>query len=275
MKINKIINRLLLLLIITHSSQIFSQSKIVSASEFKMIEARIEKELANDKLSPSKKFILNMKAAAEAYQFRFYDKANKYYSNAIALKVDSDKSEAYINKIAIAVLSEEKRKIRDNLNEAISYFDENKKFKTSGVEYYLDSIKKSVSSEPSKDVSGFYGAYAREESLKNLLKDKQYQKAFSLYTEDGIKKSNDSFNVVVYDSLNILLNKKSVKHLYCDKEYKENRYAYVYSVLICGLLNDYLETGKFAEKNMKKAERYFSKTDVKNHFLLDMVKDIK
>lgn len=275
MEFKKTIKALLLLAVFTHSSQTFSQSKILSPAEFKMVEDRIEKELANPKLDSATKFIINMKVGAEAYQYRFFDKAFRYYSNAIALKVENDKAEAYINRVAIAIVSEDKRKIRDNLNEAISYFEENKKFKTTEVELYLDSVKKSMSSEPQKAVSGFYGAYVREENLKNLLKDKKYQKAFSLFSEDGIKKSEDSFNVVVYDTLNILLNKKSVKHLYCDKEYKENLHAYVNSVLICGLLNDYLESGKFSDKKMKKAERYFLKTDAKNNFLLDMVKDIK
>lgn len=273
----KIKKSLVILLCLLNSSGAFSESKIVKPKELKMIEERVAKELASNKNDPSKKFLLNMLAARETYQFRFYDKAFTYYGQAIAVNAPENKTEAYINRIAISVLSKDKTKIGSTLNEAKNYFKANPQHKTKEVDYYLSAIDKSLSTsvDETAKVEGFYGMYASEEAFKNLLIAKEYQKAFSMLNAEGIKKAQNSFNITAYDSLNVLLNKKDVKELYCNKEYKEFPNAYAYSTLICGLLNDYLKTGKFSDQKLKRAETFFAVEDKEKKYLLDMVKEIK
>lgn len=277
MKIKKKINYFLLISISVFSTNVFSQSKVITSSKLKMIEDRVAKELADHKNDPSKKFLLNMLAARETYQFRFYEKSFNYYSNAIAINVPENKTEAYINRIAISILDKDKKRISSTLNEAKNYFDKNSKLKTKEVEYYLNAIDKSLASsvDDTSKVEGFYGMYTSEESFKNLLKNKEYPKAFSLLNSEGIKKAQNSFNITTYDSLNVLINKKNVKLLYCNKEYNEYPNAYAYSTLICGLLNDYLKSGNFSDKKMKRAEKFFEEEDTDKKYLLDMVKEIK
>lgn len=256
---------------------VFSQSKIISDKDVKIIEEQVEKELNNPKNDSAKKFQLNMLTAREAYQFRFYDKSFHYYSNAIAMDVDADKTEAYINRIAISILANDKKRITENYDDAKKYFSKNQKYKTQSVDYYLATIEKSLSLDPSIGPRpvGYLGAYAQDENFTNLLKNKQYQKAFSLIDSEKIKKSKSTLQVTSFDTLNVLLNKKNVKELYCNKDFKKFPDDYSYGILVCRLLNDYLKDGKFSAKNMKRAETYFKAEDPGKQYLLDMIKEIK
>lgn len=273
----KPLTTVLIFILSANPFSLFAESKILTEQDMKTIEDRVEKELADKKNDPTKKYFINIATAREAYQFRFFDKADHYYSNAIALNVKEDKTEAYINRIAIAIVSKDKKRISDTYNEAKNYFEKNKKLQTKEVTYYLTSIEQSLSStDPgAAKIQGFYGMYTTDENFKNLLKSKQYEKAFSLLNPEGMKTSEDSLRITSYDTLNVMLNKKNVKELHCNKEFKEFPDAYAYSTLICGLLNDYLKTGTFSANRMKRAETYFKEEAQEKKYLLDMVREIK
>lgn len=264
------------ILITIASQSIFAQddSKIISPKELALIESRIQSELSSKKLSNDKKFLLNTVAGRELYQFRFYLRAQKYYEDALNIKSNENKTEPLVNLIAIAINLNDKALAETQYKKALDYFDKNKKYKTSEVDYYLKSIAAYLNNKEIKKVEGFYGAFAREENLINLIKNKEYLKAFSALNPEGVKKSTNNFNIIVYDSLNTLINKNKVEELYCTKDYQLYPKAYTYSVILCGLLNDYKSTSQFSAEKMKRAESYFSTDNTEKMYLLEMVKEI-
>jgi len=252
------------------------ESKILSKKDLKKIEDRVQQELKNKNLSEQKKFYLNLLAGRELYQYRFYDKAARYYQNALDMKVSENKSEAYINLMAIAIDKNDKDKVRTLYQDSKSYFEKNPQYKTADIEYYFKTIENYLPSKDQKNppqVTGFYGRFAHEENLINLLKAKEYHKAFSLLNPQGMAQSTSDFNITVYDSLNVLLNRKDVKTLYCNKQYKQYPDSFAMSTIICSLLNDFLDKGKFEEKHLKTADLYFKENSEKK-YIFDMVSEL-
>lgn len=251
-----------------------SDSKIVTPKELAAIEAAVEKKLQSKNIDNKSKFYGNLLAARELYQYRFYAKSEKYYKTAIKVNINENKSEAYINLIAIALIEENKVKAAAAFAEAKKYFSDHSEYKKEEINYYLTSIDSYLGSG-TKPVKGFYARYTMEENLIDMLKKKEYLKAFSSLNPEALKESKSSFDITVYDILNVLINKKTVKNLYCDEDYKKYPDSYAYSVLICGLLNDYLEKGSFNQKRMEKTEKYFNEEASDKNYLLAMIKDVK
>jgi uncharacterized protein YlxP (DUF503 family) len=250
-----------------------NESKIVSPKEMKQIEEKLEEALKTKNLDKKKKSSLYLLAARELFQYRFYDKAEKYLLSAIQMDSEDNKSEAYINLIAIAIIQKDKSKVQAMLDQAKIYFTKNNQYKNKEINYYLESIENYLL--PNKEVSGLYGAFVQEEKLINLIEQKDYQKAFSLFNAKEIMNTTDDFNIVIYDTLNVLLHKKAVQTLFCYKQYQKYPKAYVYNIILCGLLNDYLQQGKLDPKHLKRAESYFQKDDKRKMYLLKMLKDLK
>lgn len=252
-------------------------SKILSKKDLKKIESRVQDELKGKNLTTEKKFFLNLLAGRELYQYRFYDKSAQYYRNAIAMNVDENKTEAYINLVAIAIDKGDKEKVRSLYNESKAYFAKNPQFKTSEIDYYLSTLEnylpqKAGDKEPPK-IEGFYGRFAQEENLINLIKAKDYQKAFSLLNPEGVARSTNDFNITVYDSLNVVLKKKNAGQLYCSKQYKQYPDSFAMSTIVCSLLTDYLQKGKFDDKHVKTANLYFKENSDKQ-YIYDLVNEL-
>lgn len=252
-------------------------SKILSPKELKKIEERVQDELKGTNLSTEKKFFLNLLAGRELYQYRFFDKASQYYRNAIAMNIDENKTEAYINLMAIAIDKGDKEKVRALYKETLDYFTRNSQFKTKEIDYYLSTIEnylpgKSSEKNPPK-VEGFYGRFAHEENLINLIKEKNYEKAFSLLNPDGVARSTSDFNITVYDALNVVLKRKNAGQLYCSKQYKQYPNSFAMSTIVCSLLTDYMEKGKFEDKHVKTANLYF-KENPEKQYIYELVNEL-
>ncbi len=269
----------LLLCIFFYSNSISAlepDSKILSKKELKKIEERVQQELKNKSLPEEKKFFLNLLAGRELYQYRFFEKAARYYQNAIEMNVSENKSEAYINLIAIAIDKNDKEKVRSLYEDSKNYFQKNPQFKTADIDYYFKTLENYLPLKKNQmppEVKGFYGRFAHEENLINLIKAHEYQKAFSLLNPQGAAQSTNDFNITIYDSLNVLLHKKEVKTLYCNKQYKQYPDSFAMSTIICSLLNDYLEKGKFEDKHVKLADLYFKENSEKK-YIYDMVGEL-
>lgn len=244
-------------------------------TQMRLIDSRMAKELADK--PPSERFLANMTAGREAYQFRYYEKSYAYYANAIAIDVNLDKTEAHIKRIAIAVLANDQQRISDNLGEAKKYFFFHPEFKTEAIASYLDSIEQSLNVEPAAKShgGGFFGVYVRDENFENLLKNKKYDQAFAMLDPEKVKHSDNSFHVIAYDMLNVLRNGKKVKNLYCNQVYEQYPKAYTYDMLLCGLLNDYLKTGTFSGQKMQRTRTYFAEEDRDRSWMLGMIGDMK
>lgn len=251
------------------------QSKILSKKDFKAIEDRVESELKGKNLSNEKKFFLNLLAARELYQYRFFDKASHYYKNAIEMNVPENKTEAYINLMAIEISKGNKEKVRQLYSESKNYFSKNPQYKTADIDYYLKTIENYLpGNKNAPEVTGFYGRFAHEENLINLIKAKEYEKGLSLLNPDSIAHSTSDFNITAYDVLNVLVHGQNVKELYCDKQYKQYPNSFAMSTILCSLLNDHLKVGKFSEKNLKTANLYFKENSEKN-YMFEALKEIE
>jgi hypothetical protein len=263
-----------LLILIFCFNSYSDDSKIMTLTDLKTIESEIQVKLESKVSTAKDKFYINLLAGRELYQFRFYEKSERYYREAIQSNVSENKTEAYINLIAISIEQKNKSKVATELVEAKKYFIKNPSLMKSEIKYYLNSIDGYLgnSSEP---IRGFYARFNQEENLIGMLKNKEFIKAFSSLKPESLKESNNSLEIIIYDSLNVLVNKKAAKNLYCEADYKKYPDSYSYSILICGLLHDYLQNGYFDKNRLVRAEAFFKEEASDKKYLLDMVKEIK
>lgn len=269
-------NLLLFSFVLSISTNIKAQSTVVTTKEVQAIEAQVDKELQSSKLDNKKKLIATSLAGREFYQYRFYDKSKKYYQAAIAIDTKENKSEAYINLVAIAFINKDKKEIQKAYDEAQKYFGQNKRFKSQEIGYYLTSIEGYLAGKNKTNIKGFYGRFVEDANLVDLIKNKKYSEALSVLNPEALDPNGmNSLDFISYDALNVNVNKKNVKSLYCTEEFKKYPEAYTYSILICGLLNDYLTNDKFDEHRLKRAEKYFAEMDSEKAYLLEVVKEIK
>lgn len=250
------------------------QSKLITPEQLKAIEEQVDSELLSNKLDNKKKLIANLLAGREFYQYRFFDKSKKYYQSAKSIEVQENKSEAYINLMAIALLSKDKKELQTAYAEAVQYFKKNPDYSSESTQYYLQAIEGHLTGKSKKAVKGFYGQFVSEANLIELVKSKQYAEALSKLNPErmgGV--DNTNLETIIYDLLNVKLNKK--KALACSDEYKKYPNAYTYSILICGLLNDYVNTSKLNPERLKRAEKYFAEEAPDKSYMLEVVKEMK
>lgn len=264
---------LLLLPMVLSTAFAAPQSTIISSKDLEKIEAEVQNKLQSSLVDDKKKFFVNLLAGRELYQYRFYDKSKKYYQDAIDLKVKENKAEAYINLMAIASNNKDEAGLKAEFEAAKKYFADNSKYKTPEIGYYLNAVEKRLSGKG--EVPGFYGYFAEESNLIESIKNKEFEKGLSALNPEALKNSQNSFNIIAYDTLNVAVNKKNVKDLYCAPEYKKYPNAYTYSIIICGLLSDYLKQGKFDQKKLARAQTYFKEENQEKKYLLEAVEGIK
>lgn len=255
-----------------HSS---TQSKLITPEQLKAIEEQVDRELSSSKIDNKKRLIANLLAGREFYQYRFFDKSKKYYQAAKSVDTNENKTEAYINLMAISLVSKDKKELKEAYDEAVKYFKENSKYNSDDIKYYMTSIESYLSGKNTNAVKGFYGQFVKEENLVDLVKAKKYAEAMSILNPEKIGEGDITLEVIIYDTLNVALNKKNVKKLFCERELIKYPNAYSYSTLTCGLLSDYLKTSKFNSERLKRAESYFSEIDSGKSYLLEAVKGIK
>lgn len=252
------------------------QSKLITPEQLKAIEEQVDRELQSNKLDNKKKLVANLLAGREFYQYRFFDKSKKYYQAAINIEVQENKSEAYINLMAIALLSKDKKELQTAYVEAVDYYKKNPAYSSESTKYYLQAIESHLTGKSKEAVKGFYGQFVSEANLIGLVKSKQYAEAFSKLNPErmgGV--DNTNLETIIYDLLNVKINKGHVKTLACNDEYKKYPNAYTYSILICGLLNDYMNTSKLNPERLKRAEKYFTEEAPDKSYMLEVVKEMK
>jgi TPR repeat protein len=268
---------LILIILFVFNYSAYSQSKILTSNELKVLEDRLNSELANKNLPDKKKFFLTLFAARELMQFRFYEKAQVYYQKAIEMKLGENATESYINLIAIAIIEKDKNKVKIAYENALDYYTKNPKLKTLSIDYYLTSIAvylNTKDADKKNNIKGYYGHFLQDENLVNLLKNGSFDEAFSLLNPDKIKGSTNDIGIITYDVLNVYINKKATKELFCEKNLKLYPNSFAASIVLCVLLTDYLKLGAYTDKNLKRAKLYFDENP-ERQYLFDIVKKIK
>lgn len=114
-----------------------------------------------------------------------------------------------------------------------------------------------------------------EVNLKNLLKNKAYEKAILSLNPEKLNEPANAQYRIVYDLLNVKIKKRAVKKLYCFDDYQKNPEDYQYSNLLCDLLIDFLRDGKLGNDHIKIVEESFFKDNLKEIYLLQVAKDLK
>ena len=125
-----------------------NDSKIIDQKDLTAIEEKVQTELKSSTLSEDKKFLINIIAGRELYQYRFYDKAKTYYENALKINTAENKTEALVNLIAIAINKKDKEKVKMLYEEAQKYYAKNSAFKGSEIDYYLNTVERRRFSGP-------------------------------------------------------------------------------------------------------------------------------
>jgi hypothetical protein len=263
-----------LLICTSGNAQSRIHSKLITQEQLEIIEKQIDSELQSKKLDRKKKLIANLLAGREFYQYRFFDKSKKYYQSAITIEIQENKSEAYINLMAIALLSKNKKELQQAYTQALDYYKKNPKYSTESIQYYLQAIQGHLTGKTKEAIKGFYGQFVSESILIELVKNKQYSEALSKLNPERMGGTeNTNLETIIYDLLNVKINK--AKTLSCNDEYEKYPNAYTYSILVCGLLNDHIKDAKLDPEKLKRAEKYFSEEAQDKAYLLEVLKELK
>lgn len=180
----------------------------------------------------------------------------------------NDKKLSSHKKYMLAVLAARELKRLKTPERAIAFYQIAKDTK---INENKIEIMQALSKKNKKNDSIFF----YDVNLKILLKNKSYERAILSINPDGLIKPDNRKYRIIYDLLNVKIKKRSITKLYCYDEYQKNPDDYQYSNLICGLLVDYLQNGKIGNDQIKVVEEYFFMHDLKERYLLQVVKDLK
>lgn len=180
----------------------------------------------------------------------------------------SDKKLSPHKKYTLAILAARELKQLNHHDKAMEYYRIASEFKVDeNRNEILIALKKK---DPAPKSIFFF-----EVNLKQLLKNKSYEKALLSMDPDQLNEKENAHYKIIYDLLNVRVKKMSVKKLYCLDDYQKTPDEYQYSNLMCEMLNDYLREGKIGNDHIKILEEYFFKYDLKERYLLQVVKDLK
>lgn len=249
-------------------------SAVAAPQEIEMVEKALQNELASKEYTNDKKFFIILGAAREFYIYRSYDKARQYYEQAIAQDTKENKSEAYINLLAIEFNARNKDAVQTEYARARSYFNENSKYFTEDIKSYFSLVDNYLNDDQQTNITGFYGHFSREENLISLLKKKDFERALASLNPEAIKDSKNDFAKIAYDLLVVHKNKRNIKELQCEAKFKQYPHAYTYHILLCDLLIQYLEDGQFRKDSLERTEIYFKDTDKDRAYLFEILKEI-
>lgn len=150
------------------------------------------------------------------------------------------------------------------------------------LEYYklardlkVDENQNEVISALSKKTEKNKSLFFYEVNLKQLLKNKSYERALLSMDPERLTEKENTRYKIIYDLMNVRIRKNAVKKLYCLDDYQKNPEEYQYSNLMCEMLTDYLREGKINNYHIKNLEEYFFKHDLKERYLLQVAKDLK
>ncbi len=250
-------------------------STILSNQELSKLESQYEKEIKDSKLAPDKKLIVTLIIARELYQYRFYDKALSYFDRAIEINSTQDKSEAYINRVTMALIKNDQSLISKYIEETQAYFTNNPKYYTAENKYYIDSVSAIYSPTKMEVPPHYYASYVIEAQIKVLMKLKKYPEALVKLNALEVASSKDNSLILSFDLLRFLTNAADKNKLLCKKQFDQYPKAYTYSSILCGLVIQKISAKKIASKDLKRAEIYFKEDNPSFSYLFDLFKEIK
>lgn len=241
-------------------------------------EKAIQKVVSSKSYKPEEVFNLTVLGARELYQYRHYDKSRQYYQKALAMKVSSNKSEAYVNLLAILLV--ENKTLKNNadakkiIQESEDYYKKNPKFETAEIKIYIESIKSLVAGIPSLDPQTLFPQYERSASIESLIKEKKYQEVLLSFNPQAVFGAIDIDTKIHYDVVNLLVNKNKKNELACAETLKKYPDSYSYSIKICKILKEYQDTKKLSLNKLSDLNEYFKGNHSDKSYLSRALEDL-
>jgi hypothetical protein len=245
-----------------------------SVPESLRIETDINNSLSVSTITPEKKYYIYLLAGRELYAYSEFELAKKYYVLALSSPVKINKTEAYINLIAIAKLTNHHDEMMQLISDTKTYLENNQSADNPHILSYLHVLEDGAASS-NEEASRYLGMYTVEEQLDNLMHKKKYVEALLMFNPKGLNESTTHDVLVTYDLLYTLVHKDSVRKLLCEPAYLKYPKSYSYSIKICGALVEYRDSKKISDKTINDLEQFF-KGVFKNHRnLLEALVDLR
>lgn len=238
------------------------------------VEKIFLEEIKKNNSSDEDKFLLYNLAGRELYNYKYYKKSSEYYKKAIKLNVTSDKTEAYINLLAIEYSSSKTIK-KETYDIAMEYFTKSNKIKDEGIKSYMNFLNSSFFSKgATKDYKGFYGEFAKQSSIKSLISDKKYKEALSLINSKGIE-DRDLSTKLRYDLLrSVVMGGKNLE-LTCKEKVDAYPHSIAWTIEGCKILLKYQSGKKVTKNDIKKFERAAKEQESSSLYLINVFGDLK
>lgn len=255
---------------------VFSNASFSSEREeaLKVIEQQFLKNIKEHSVSKVDQFHLYNLAGRELYAYDFYKESKKYYEKAISLKTKEDHSEIYINLIAIdhATLGKVEK---GSYERAMKYFKESGNIKKQSISRYMKFINSSfIDKSAPKEFKGYFGQYAIDISLKDLIISKKYKKALSLLNEKNMV-GRDINTQLTYDILKALNFPKNKSKPFCSYDI-ENDSPFSWITKTCKSLLKYQEGSRPSASAIKSIKVSMKKTNNENRlYLVNALGDLK
>lgn len=240
-------------------------------NEVDALEKEFLAELSKKNVSQEVIFYHYLLAGRETFTLGADDYSKKYFLKAIEMKVNENKSEAYVDLIALAHRNKdfpEKKKLIQNL---IKYYDKNPQYLNVQMKSYLNYLK---NDKLDHQLEPYFGHFNSINILENLIKNKSYLQAYLMLNLEGLKDADIGIKTT-YDLLNCLVNKRKVKKYLCMDTYKKYPTAYSYSIKICGALEQYSREGKVSPTRIDDLKNFFNKNYQDKSFLAVALEDLK
>lgn len=250
------------------------ENKALPLKSVEALEKSISEEVNKRKPTPKELQVIFNLAARELYYLGYLKKSEEYYQKSIEVETDANKTEAHINLMAIAFTEKNMEKLKAQKDKAENYFKKHKKYRSVDVEMYLSSIDDVLNKKVSQGKVSFFAEYVRKESFEEVLKEKKYEEELMKYNVEKLLEA-DLGTIVDYDLLNVLHRQKNVSKLFCLDQYQKYPDAFVPTVIICGILNDYLNGKTIKEESFTRLEEYFKEINGKKKYVLPYLRGLK
>lgn len=236
-------------------------------------EKALTEELKKKNPSAKERQAIYNLAARELYYLGYYEKADEYYKKSIDENVNVDKSEAYINRISVQFVKKDFTTLKQRVAEARKYYTDNKKYYSKDMEMYLESMDQVVNKKTNDQKPSMFNFYTNQMSFEEGIKSKSYTELLARFNIEKLAEA-DYDAAMKYDLVHVLARKKMVNHLFCSEKIKPYREAFVPSVMICILLEDYLKGEKLSDEKINRLEKYFKEISDRDIYLLNAVKEL-
>jgi hypothetical protein len=213
-------------------------------------------------------FLLNVGAKTHIAQKSGLKNPEVKYLDLKLRKELSDKKISPQKKYTLAILAARDLNQLNHHDVALEYYKLARDLK-------VDENQNEVINALSKKADTNKSLFFYEVNLKQLLKNKSYERALLSMDPEKLNEKENAHYKIIYDLVNVRIRKTGVKKLYCLDDYQKNPEDYQYSNLMCEMLSDYLREGKIGNEHIKGLEDYFFKHDLRERYLLQVAKDLK